>query len=474
MASGVIITRVTAARSDVLVIGGGPAGSAAATLLAKWGHSIRLVTKAASGSPLGESIPPSTAKLFDAIGAGEAMERAGFVRSTGNTVWWGGATPRIETFAGGAQGWQVTSTGLAAVLLEHARDAGVQIERSRVDSTNAAAETATFVLDCTGRAGLIARARGLRHYDERYRTVAIVGAWRQERPFELPDPSHTVIESYEGGWAWSVPRSEHERFVALMVDPRTSELAREVPSTDIYLHQLQRATHVHRMVSEAELIDAPSGWDASMYKADRYVEDNVLLVGDAGSFIDPLSSAGVKKALASGWLAAVAVHTSLKRPEMRQTALAFFDVREREVFDSFRAMTERFFSQAAAEHRHPFWADRLDEAAPSVDERAAAFEQLRTRPLLRVTRSPHVRVEARPAVSGSEIVLEPRLVLDPDDSGVRYAFDVDLIGLIELAPVTDSVPGLFEAYNKRHAPVALPDLLAALSTALARKWLLWL
>ncbi len=63
--------------------------------------------------------------------------------------------------------------------------------------------------------------------------------------------------------------------------------------------------------------------------------DRWLLVGDAGSFIDPLSSAGVKKALASGWLAAVVAHTWLTQPEMRPHALGFFEDRETEIHRRF-------------------------------------------------------------------------------------------------------------------------------------------
>jgi hypothetical protein len=248
------------------------------------------------------------------------------------------------------------------------------------------------------------------------------------------------------------------------------------PGVALYREQLGRTRHIARVIATATQAGGPSGWDASMYHATRYVHESVLLVGDAASFLDPLSSAGIKKALASGWLAAVAVHTALVRPAMRDTALKFFASREAEVYVSFRAMTERFFTEAAAGHRHPFWRDRSDEPAPSSDQPLvqAAFERLRQAPHLRVARGPEARVEQRPAVSGSEIVLEPRLVAGAQDPGVRHAFDVDLLTLIDLAPGYSSVPDLFAAYNHRHQPVALPDFLGALATVLARKWLIWL
>jgi hypothetical protein len=243
----------------------------------------------------------------------------------------------------------------------------------------------------------------------------------------------------------------------------------------VYREQLGRTRHIARLIANATLTAGPSGWDASMYHATRYVHANVLLVGDAASFLDPLSSAGIKKALASGWLAAVAVHTALVRPAMRDLALQFFAAREAEVYASFRSMTEHFFNDAAAAHSHPFWRDRGDEPVPPSEGLgvSAAFERLRRSPHFRVARAPAARTEQRPAVRGSEIVLETRLVASDQDAGVRYVFDVDLLGLIELAPAYSSVPALFEAYNRRHTPVAPPEFLGALSTALAREWLLW-
>jgi 2-polyprenyl-6-methoxyphenol hydroxylase-like FAD-dependent oxidoreductase len=491
---------VARASSEVLVVGAGPAGCAAATLLARWGHGVTLLAKPPGPTDLGESIPPSTRKLFDVLGVRAEIDAAPFIRSTGNTVWWGSAIPRIEAFADGERGWQVTSGALAAILLEHAKRAGVEVECARADVANVSTRAAKFVLDCTGRTGLLARPRGLRVYDSRYRTIAMVGVWRSRRPFDVPDPSHTLIESYDGGWAWSVPGSSlQERFVAVMVDPRTSDddmsglkpgpAGREVPSgaaeprtetakpgLALYREQLRRTKQMARIIADATLAAGPAGWDASMYHATRYVDENrVLLVGDAASFLDPVSSAGIKKALESGWLSAVAVHTALARPAMRDTALAFFASREAEVYAAFRSMTGRFLSEAAAGHAHPFWNERSEEPLPiaAAQETAAAFERLRQAPRFRVTRSTSARIEPRPTVRGAEIVMEPRLVSGREDAGVRHAFGVDLVALVDLAPAYTSVPDLFAVYTQRQSPVPWPDFLRALATTLAHKWLVW-
>jgi flavin-dependent dehydrogenase len=463
---------------EVLVLGGGPAGCAAARLLALWDHHVVLVTKPASPlTSLPESIPPSAGKLFDVLGVREAMDEAGFIRSTGNTVWWGSTDARHETFANGARGWQVTASRLEPILQRAAAAGGAHIEHGRLTAEQAAGRGATFVLDCTGRTGVISRARGWRVFEAAHRTVALVGEWRAPAPFDVRDPSHTVIESYHNGWAWSVPTAADRRCIALMVDPRTSDLAHDRTAREVYRAEIAKTAALAHLVRNATLTEGPVGWDASMYSATRYAQDDVLLVGDAGSFIDPLSSIGVKKALASGWLAAVATHTALIRPAMRQIALDFFSAREAEIYTTFRSMTSQYLAEAATAHAHPFWGDRSQgDVETMADEAAsisAAYDRIRTAQSISLKPARSLRVEDRPSVSGAEIVMEPRIVSDTRPAGVRYVSDVDILTLIDMAPAFRQVPDLFEAYSRLHAPVALPDFLTALSTLVANEWLVF-
>jgi flavin-dependent dehydrogenase len=466
--------------SEILVVGGGPAGAAAARLLALWGHDVRLLCRHRSpGAPtLAESLPPSCGKLFDLLGVSAAVDAAGFVRSTGNTVWWGEQSTRVEMFAGRQQGWQITADALSSVLTRAARDAGARIEEKRVAAADLDAARESIILDCTGRSGVVARARGWRVYEPDLRTVAVVGVWRRHRGWPVPDPTHTLIESYPDGWMWSVPLSAGTRYIAAMVDPRTSNLA-AAASREIYLNEIAKTERFAALIDGATLEQGPTGWDASMYWSTTYASDRELLVGDAASFIDPLSSAGVKKALASGWLAAITAHTVMVRPAMRRTAVEFFAAREGEMYDHFRALTHRFLTDAAAGHPHAFWSDRvgsLEAEATSdfAEEHAvqAAFERIRTASSLALRRGENVRIEPRPAVSGCEIVMEARIVRSAS-SAVRYRHDVDLIALLDLAPQFDDAGKLFEAYVRQHGPVTLPDFLAALSAAVANGWLTW-
>jgi halogenation protein CepH len=192
--------------SEILVLGGGPAGCTAARLLSLWGHGVRLVARPAAdgGVGLAESLIPSCGKFFDLLGVREAVDSAGFVRTNGNTVWWGRDEARVEVFAGGAQGWQVTAPRLEAVLRRAALEAGVRLEERVATPDEAAALPARFRIDCTGRGGLLARSRAGRIAEPGHRTVALSAVWRSQGRWEVPDPSHTLVESYADGWVWSV------------------------------------------------------------------------------------------------------------------------------------------------------------------------------------------------------------------------------------------------------------------------------
>src|SRR4030095_6922475 len=176
--------------------------------------------------------------------------------------------------------------------------------------------TARWVLDCTGRAGLLAR-RAWRRADTAGRRLALVGAWEQRDGWATPnDETHTLVESYEGGWAWSVPVSRTRRCVTAMVDPAVTMIRRSGEADNLataYHAELAKACRLEALVRSgrrpARLTAAPFARDASSYDAFRFGDDGLLLVGDAASFVDPLSSYGVKKALSSAWLASVREHT---------------------------------------------------------------------------------------------------------------------------------------------------------------------
>ena len=86
--------------ADVVVIGGGPSGSAAARRLATLGHSVTILSRRAPTPALAESLPPSADKLLDRLGLADVVDRGPFIRATGNTVYWAGSPRRVEAWAG--------------------------------------------------------------------------------------------------------------------------------------------------------------------------------------------------------------------------------------------------------------------------------------------------------------------------------------------------------------------------------------
>ena len=481
----------------IVIIGSGPAGCAAGTLLARWGHRVVMIDRpAAARRPLAESIPPSAQRVLAAAGFGDAVERAGFQPWRGNTVWWGSIVPRVESFPVGVAGYQVDRARFDEVLRAVAATAGVRIQSGTVrDVTLASRDSAasvgvdtgkgsvrvdaSFLIDASGRAGVVARL-GPRRQESSLRTVALAGTWAADA-WPAIDPAHTLVASYAGGWAWSVATDARTRQFTVMVDPARSGLARDVAARDVYLTELAKVAPFGTLLATASLIDGPWGADASQYDAIRYAGPGFLLAGDAASFIDPLSSVGVKKALASGWLAAVVVNTIARAPAMTEAALQFFDRRERDVFVAARRQAAAFAAQAASDAPPPFWLPRagagdephvwseLDASRLARDpDVQTAFRDLRTRDTLRLRRGTAVEVAPRPMVRGRDIVMDDHLLLPDAPDGVRYLRGIDLLALAREAVAHEDVGAICDAVARTHPAVELPDLLGALSFLIAR------
>jgi hypothetical protein len=100
-----------------------------------------------------------------------------------------------------------------------------------------------------------------------------------------------------------------------------------------------------------------------------------------------------------------------------------------------------------------------------------ALDELRSRETWQPRLGPSMSIKPRPIVRGHEIVLEPHIVSVDHPRGIRYVRGVDMVALVELARASRQVPDLYETYVQRAGPAALHDFLFAVSTAVARGWL---
>lgn len=506
---GAGVSALPAVTAEIVVVGAGPAGASAARLLSSLGHRVTVLTRPAARPALAESIPPSATKLLAHLGWDEVLERAGFMRSTGNTVIWGagqGVQGQIrESYyadgtADGALGYQVDRTVLNELLVEHVRlsecrvldDVTVTGVRDGMvtyaDATGERTIRADWVLDCSGRAGVVGRG-GWRQAMPAQRTLAIAALWERADSWPLPDATHTIVESHVDGWAWSVPLSTTRRHVTVMIDPSLTKVGAHTDLLGAYTNELARVAGLWSLTRDARLLDAPFARDASAYRAKRVCAPGILLVGDAASFVDPLSSFGIKKALASAWLGSVVAHTCLIDAAMTEPSLALFAAREVAMYDALdQARVE--LAQSAVDHgaASAFWAARAlpgaaDGALPNEDVDGAvlrddpdvrsAFDDLKRRESISVVANPTLEWVERPTVQDNRVVLESRLSLPAYPRGIRYVRSIDLAKVVDVAPTVTQVPDLYELYCRTVAPVPLADFLGVLSFLIAKRVLVF-
>ena len=494
---------------QVLILGGGPAGAAAARLLAQWGIEVVLVERAVGGGGAGagrgadagrgvaaqslaESLPPSTRKILAATGLLGVVEAGGFHPNGGNTALWGGEGRR-DDFAGGATGFHVLRSRFDRVLREAAAEAGAEIvggtarlpERDgegegwrvevALDGGGRAEIVPGWVLDCTGRAGVLARRYRVMETDAP--TLAVVRRYRKEVGWDNVDPTHALVESFDRGWAWSVPTSNEERHVAVMVDPRLQAVLEGAADlSTAFEAEIDNTALMSSITKPAAPVGAAWAVTASMYTSTEFAPGRALLVGDAASFADPMSSYGVKKALASGWLAAIAVNTSIRTPELAATATEFFSQREGAMYRSLR---EGLAVQVAGtgvgggdgfwEQRARWLADRPGDAGDANTPDGPDTEALRDDPEVRAAfhalrlGSGRLRIGSRsttqrPLVIGNRIRMAPALVTPRFPAGVRYFRDVDLLRIVHLAPGCGNPGVLYESYQEWAAREDLPPV----------------
>jgi flavin-dependent dehydrogenase len=480
---------------DVLVIGAGPAGSTAAQLLASWGWSVSLVHRAPSHMPLAESLPSSTRKLLHFLGQLDRVDAAGFHPNQGNVARWAGADRDTRT---ADAGFHVSRDRFDAVLRDAAAAARVRITDGvvqRVEIGDPSCVTfatghglatcrARYLLDCSGRTGVVA-SRGFRRSASGYRTLAITAEW-DCAGWPPSEQAQTAIESYQDGWAWSVPLSPTHRQCTVMIETGSSghgsAKAAALPAT--YARELTKATMLSARLAGARQVSTPWACDASIYDAVRAADEGVLLVGDAASFIEPLSSAGVKKALLSAWRAAVVANTCLSNRSLAGPAADLYAKRERQVYADCTRKARGFFAEAADVHDNPFWAVRANPKgaldAPDADDELSddavsrdasvrrAFDRLRAAEHVRLRPAEALRFEPVPSIEGREVVMRDALVVPGLSTPLQFTAGVNLPALARLATGHADVPELLAAYRAQIGPVPVSALLTGLSLLVAR------
>ena len=469
--------------ADIVVAGGGPAGATIAQQLAGFGYRVTLIEKQHfPRHQIGESLTPSIFPILDFLGARQQVEQAGFLRMAGHSVCWGSAQPRTSHYSPdqhrrGFQSWRAT---FDHILLEHARQAGVHIiegqpvrnvsqhEGSGVAVQYAAAERiqAEFFIDATGHAGIFAR-QGLRQRDEVFQTLAVSGYWQNAHNPSGVDFANTLLEAYPDGLVWSVPLHTGLRNVTLLVDWQQGKIMKQIGLRQFYEAELRKTAYVSGFLTQADLARTPEVFDASLYTAHAFASARTLLVGDAGLFIDPLSSEGVHKAMASALTGAVVVNTLLQRPSMHPQAITLYESGQRDTYLNHYRQSAYYYRQEGRWPDRPFWQRRtqhmLSDPEPSIPQSgpqpaAASFLPFDSQPVSHLALAADVSIQNKPVVEGRYVELRPVVVAPRHPRGLRFQSGVNVPTLLQCVQTHAAVPNILDAYFRHpDGQKAAPD-----------------
>ncbi|WP_376794042.1 NAD(P)/FAD-dependent oxidoreductase [Thermogemmatispora sp.] len=355
-------------RYDVVIIGGGPAGSTVAALTRRYAPQLRLLLLEKEIFPrhhVGESLLAGASPVLEEMGAYEKVARAGFLEKLGATFIWGRnrepwgfefdelvsqlvaqgkRLPRLYTRA-----WQVRRAEYDELLLRHAASLGVEVRQgarvTRVlwerepeatppsDGQMPRAIGVEFVtergpqtvlcewlLDCSGQQALLGHALKLREYDEQMNNYALFAYWQGAKwLYEYtgyPELTRICIITTPRGWIWYIPLKRDVMSVGFVTHRQTLKEMAAGPE-QLYLEELQDCPEVRDLLKEARLtriaadqrrdVCAIQDWS---YRSRQLSGPGWALVGDAAGFVDPILSSGVMLAHELGQKAAYTLVSS--------------------------------------------------------------------------------------------------------------------------------------------------------------------
>lgn len=315
---------------DVVVLGGGPAGSAAALALVQVRPELRVALVEASSFErprIGETLAPGGRQLLEGLGVWEHV-RGCALESFATSAVWGSDRRHDNEFLFSARGnaWHVERTPFDAALAAAAAANGITVhERTRFTASSKRADgrweltlarsgedtpasdgenvvcDASVVIDATGRTACFASRQGAgRIVDDR-----LCGLARRFRVPHAADPT-TLVEAAQDGW-WYSAAIPGERIIAAWMSD--ADLIRRAGLKDAnrWTARLERSRETLARLAGSTPETGVSVWSARSQRLANVAGDRWLAVGDAASAFDPLSSAGILKALYTGKIGAFAV-----------------------------------------------------------------------------------------------------------------------------------------------------------------------
>ncbi len=371
--------------ADVIVIGGGPSGTTAATLLAQRG--LRVVLLERDHFPrfhIGESLIPQTYGVLERLNMLPKMKSSHFIKKY--SVQFVSERGRLsEPFYfcdhrphESSQTWQVRRSEFDLLMLNNAREHGVEVHEGarvldvlfegdqavgvlvqREGESQPVEIRAKVIVDGSGQQSLIMSKLGLREWDPVLKKAAVWTYWKGAFRDTGHDEGATVVIQVQGkqGWFWYIPL--HDDIVSVGVVASHEYLFRDRESKDfekVYFEEVAKCPGVQPRLEGATRCDIFRAEKEYSYRATKAAGNGWVLVGDAFGFLDPLYSSGVLLALKSGQMAADAVADGIEKGDTSAAQLGRWEPEYVAGMDRMRRLVCEFydgFSFGRFVKRHP-------------------------------------------------------------------------------------------------------------------------
>jgi flavin-dependent dehydrogenase len=362
---------------EIVVIGGGPAGSTIAAILAERGRNVVLLEK--DRHPrfhIGESLLPMNLMLFERLGLRDAVERIGMIKYGVEFISPYHNKSVMFDFANAIDkrypyAYQVRRSVLDEILFKNAQDKGAttlqgwRVEavdfqasgaavRATADNGESRCWRARYVVDASGRDTLLANRLRLKHRNRRHNSAALYGHFRGAHRLPGKAEGNITIFWFDKGWFWFIPLLDGSTSIGAVCRPEYLK-SRTTDLETFFLATIAMCPALVDRLSEAKLVGPVTGTGNYSYRAARMAGENYILLGDAFAFIDPIFSAGVFFAMNSAFAAADAVETCLDRPRQARRALRRF---EREVLRGIEAFSWYIYRATRPALRNMFMSPR--------------------------------------------------------------------------------------------------------------------
>jgi flavin-dependent dehydrogenase len=352
---------------DVAVIGGGPGGSTAATLLVRRGYKVIALEKAHHPRfHIGESLLPMNLPVLERLGVLDKVRAMGVFKAAAdfeadnergyNNFAFARAIGNSPPHA-----YQVWRQDFDKMLYEHARESGadareghevVKVEQAgpretwldvRTDDGRSYRIQARYVVDASGRDAVLASKNKQRRKNDKHQSAAVFGHFRGAELRTGEDAGNISIYNFDYGWMWMIPLPNGVMSVGAVARPEYFKQRKGRNNVDFLTDTLKLCPALWQRLAHAELIDGEVRVTGN-YSYDSTCMGGVgwILIGDAFAFLDPVFSSGVYLATSGAEKAVEVVDAALREPKRELGLLRKLEKRQRAAMARFSFFIYRF------------------------------------------------------------------------------------------------------------------------------------